>query len=183
MKHETEKSRMNSAERSELAKLVRLRSRVARNEVMASIVMRLAQFEAQVATKYDKYDEHWAELTREADEKIKQLDGELAKRCEALGIPARFRPELDVCWYSRGENAAKERRAELRRVAESRLEAQALRAKADIDRREVDLITQIVQEGLDSEHAKAFLETMPTVSELMPELMLNTVEETLMITD
>jgi hypothetical protein len=179
MRNELEKPRMTVAERSELAKLVRLRSKVAKNEVMATIAVRLAQFEAQVATRYDKFDEHWAALSLEADKKIEQLDGELAKRCEALGIPARFRPQLEVSWYHRGENASKERRAELRRVAESKLQAQAMRAKADIERREVDLITQIVQEGLDSERAKAFLDAMPTVNQLMPELALNAVEKIL----
>jgi hypothetical protein len=177
MKLTTKSQRMSSAERSELAKLVRLRSRVARNEVMASIGTKLAHFEAQLAATYDKYDEHWAELSKEADAKVKQLDAELAKRCRELGIPDRFRPELDVRWYRRGENATKERRAELIRVAKSELESQALRAKSLIERKEVELIGKIVEEGMDSENAKAFLEAMPTVDQLMPELTLSKIEK------
>jgi hypothetical protein len=51
-----------------------------------------------------------------------------------------------------------------------------LRAKAQIEHTEVDLITKIVQEGLDSASAKEFIENMPTVEQLMPQLSLSTVE-------
>jgi len=177
MKLTTNSKRMSSAERSELAKLVRLRSRVAKNEVMATIGTKMARFESHLAAQYDKYDEHWAELSKEADAKVKQLDAELAKRCQQLGIPDRFRPELDISWYHRGENATKQRREELIRVAKSELEAQALRAKSLIERKEVELIGKIVEEGMDSENAKAFLEAMPTADQLMPELTLSKIEK------
>jgi hypothetical protein len=93
-----------------------------------------------------------------------------------LGIPKRFRPQLEVEWYGRGENMFKERRTELRNVAESQLEARAARAKVTIDHDELNLTTKIVQEGLDSEHAKAFLAALPSVETLMPPVSLPEIE-------
>lgn len=170
-------SRMTVGERSELTKWVRMRSKVRKSDVMARTTTLLARFEAQLASRYDEYDSHWREIAQEAEEKVKQLDSELAKRCQALGIPVQFRPSLELSWYGRGENADKQRRQELRAVAESELEAQATQAKSRIEHDELDLITEIVQEGLGSERAKAFFESLPPVEELVPELTLNAVEK------
>lgn len=175
MKQES-RERMTTGERAELAKLARLRARVARNDVDARIAVCLANFEAQIAAVYSKYDEHWAELTTEAEAIVKRVDAELAKRCRELGIPERFRPEFDLSWYRRGENATKDRRAELRLVAKSRLDAQARHAKVEIDRVEADIIGKIVEESLTSASAKALLQNMPTAERLMPELSLDDVE-------
>lgn len=175
MKQESQE-RMTTGERAELAKLARLRAKVAKNDVDARIAVCLANFEAQVAAVYSQYDAHWEELTAEAEAVVKRCDAELAKRCKELGIPERFRPEFHLSWHHRGENASKERRAELRRVAESRLDAQADRAKVEVERCEADIIGKIVEEGLTTASAKALLANMPTTERLMPELSLGDIE-------
>ena len=123
------------------------------------------------------YDEHWAEVSREAEEKIKKLDTEIAKRCRALGIPEAFRPQLSVDWYGRGENATKERRRELRVAAVSELQARAQKAKCVIDQAEAEVLTQLTAQGLTTEAARTFLETMPSVEKLMPKLQLADLEK------
>lgn len=168
--------RMTAAERSELAKLARLRAKVAKNDVEARIAVCLANFEAQVAAVYSEHDKHWAELTEEAEAAVKRFDVELAQRCRELGIPERFRPRLELGWYGRGENGCQKRRAELRLVAESRLDAQARRAKVEIERAEADIIGKIVEASVTSAKAKALLENMPSAQHLMPELSLGDVE-------
>ena len=92
-------------------------------------------------------------------------------------MPESFRPELRVSWYSRGENADKERRTELRNVAESELEARAQRAKCAIERAEAELLIQITADGLTTKAARAFLEALPTVDQLMPNLQLSDLEK------
>jgi hypothetical protein len=169
--------RMSVAERVELGKVVRLNAKIAKNDVMASIAVQLANVEQQLAAEYSKLDAHWAELTKEADEKVSKVDAELARRCRELGVPETFRPELRLSWYRRGDNASKERRAELRRVAESTLEARAQQAKVVIERREAQILTQLTSEGLTTEGARAFLQGMPSIDELMPKLQLTDLEE------
>jgi hypothetical protein len=177
MKDELETPRMSVAERLELAKQVRLRAKVAKNDVNANIAQQLANVEAQLAARYDENHGKWADLTRHAKEAVKKADEELAKRCREMGIPEAFRPKLNLSWYGRGENGDKERRAELRNVAESELEAQAQKAKVAIEKIEVDQLTQITAEGLTSEAARQFLLSMPTVSQLMPHLQLEDLEK------
>lgn len=176
-----DEERMSTGERVELAKLARLRARVAKNDVEARIATCFAHFEAQLAAKYSEYDQNWATLTAEAEERMKRLDTELARRCQQLGIPEAFRPRLSVGWYGRGENASKERRVELRRVAQSSLEAQSRRAKLEIERAEAEIIGKIVEASLASSAAKALLENLPAVTQLIPELSLHDMEAKLVM--
>src|SRR5262249_33041201 len=73
-------------------------------------------------------------------------------------------------WYARGENASKERRAELRKVAEATVAAKVAEAKVEIDRVAAQQMTQITQGGLTSEEAQAFIKEMPKPEELLPPL-------------
>jgi hypothetical protein len=94
-----------------------------------------------------------------------------------LGIPEAFRPRIGgVSWIQRGENAVAGRRTELRRVARSRIDALTAAAKVEIERRSVDVQTTLISGGLESEEAKAFLETMPTPEQLMPPVALTEIE-------
>lgn len=176
MEQQKPQERMTRTERAELAKVARLRAKVAKSDVDARIAVCLANFEAQLAAVYGEYDKHWSELTMEAEAAVKRFDDELAERCRELGIPERFRPRLELGWYKRGENGSKDRRIELRLVAETRLDAQARRAKVEIERAEADVIGKIVRESLTSTTAKGLLESMPSVTHLMPELSLGDVE-------
>jgi hypothetical protein len=177
MSNEMDKPGMSTAERLELSKVVRLRAKVAKNDVMASIAQQLANVEKQLAARYSGNEVKWAELKKDAEKTVMRADAELAKRCREMGIPESFRPELRVNWYSRGENADKERRTELRNVAESELEARAQRAKCAIERAEAELLTQITADGLTTKAARTFLEALPTVDQLMPNLQLSDLEK------
>lgn len=175
MKQESQE-RMTTAERTELARLARLRAKVAKSEVDARVATCLTKFDAQLAASYSRYDKHWATLTAEAEAAVERADAELAKRCRELGIPEAFRPSLDLSWYGRGENGDKDRRAELRRVAQHLLDLQARRGKLEIERKEAQIIGNIVEAGLTSADAKALLGNLPSVQQLVPELALAEVE-------
>ena len=75
-----------------------------------------------------------------------------------------------MAWYRRGENAASQRRTELRRVAKTEIDALEARAKTEIERVSVEQQTALISDGLTSEAAQAFLEQMPTAENLMPVL-------------
>lgn len=72
-----------------------------------------------------------------------------------------------VSWYGRGENASALRRGELRAVAKTRIDADARAAKVAIERSSVEMQTELVAGGLESEAARAFLPSMPTTEALM----------------
>jgi hypothetical protein len=92
----------------------------------------------------------------------------IAAQCVKLGIPARFAPRLDCSWYSRGENASKERRAELRKMAETRIAAIEQAAIVQIGMATVQAQTEVAAGGMTSEAARAFFNKLPPIEALMP---------------
>jgi hypothetical protein len=116
-------SEITKQDRNELAQVVRLRCKVARNGIEARKAELLADFDQQLATIYEFDDERWARITRAAREGVDAADEKLRAVCDEVGIPTEFRPRLQAAWYGRGENALAQRRVELRRAAVSRLDA------------------------------------------------------------
>jgi hypothetical protein len=78
-------------------------------------------------------------------------------------------------WYGGGENASRERRVELRKVAMTRIEAIGTRARAEINRASAEMQTELLTIGMSSE-AKALLDRMPSASALMPPLVVEEIE-------
>jgi hypothetical protein len=62
------------------------------------------------------------------------------------------------------------RRAELRRLAKSRIEAMEKDAIVKIERLSLDAQTEVIAHGLESDAAKAFLGNMAPVDTLMPAI-------------
>ncbi len=164
-------SKMTRAERDDLIQILKGRRRVAKHAVDQRAAELLADFEQQLATEYKIDATAWKDLTTAANLAVKAADHELARRCRELGIPEHFRPGLSLSWYNRGENADRQRRVELRRVAETRIAALAKAALTAIETKALDGQERLVQGALESAEAQAFMASMPTVEMLMPSSM------------
>ena len=161
---------MSKAERDELAKLAKRRERTAKAGIEHRAAELAADVEAQLAATYASNDETWAELTAEAKRLVDDLDARIAERCRELGVREEFRPGLSLGWYGRGQNGDAQRRVELRKVAQTRIAAEAKRAKYEIEVRTTDVLTGLAAGALHSSEAQAFLASIPTADELMPHL-------------
>jgi hypothetical protein len=161
---------MTAAERTELGKLARLNAKVAKDDAEARGKRLLADAEAKLAAVYKREDEAWADITEAAEKAVEEANACIDALCQERGIPPEFRPELHTGWYDRGENMFRERRAELRKVAQSEVEARVRQAKVQIDRVLAEQMNHITQAGLTSEEARAFIGTMPTPEQLLPTL-------------
>jgi hypothetical protein len=159
-----------AAERLELAKLVRLNARVAKDDVQARGQWLLADAEAKLAAVFQADDAAWADVTAAAEKHVAEADAVLAALCRERGIPEEFRPSLHLSWYGRGENAMATRRAELRKVAQRQVEALVKQAQVEIARQEAAQLTEITKAGVTSSEARAFLGSMPKPEELLPPL-------------
>ncbi len=168
---------MTKADRAELAKLWKAKIRVAKAGVEQRKAEQLAHAEAQLAARYEFDDAAWADVTAVAKQAVEEADAAIAERCEKLGIPERFRPEIRLAWYGRGENAIAERRAELRKVAQTHIEADIRQAKHVLAATEVEGLTQLAVGGLESDEAREFLASMPTPEALMPPLDMMELEQ------
>jgi len=170
-------SLMTKSERADLARLARMREKAAKGQVEQRAAELLADATAKLSAIYRVDDAAWADVTAAAKAAAVEADREVAKRCEALGIPPEFRPSLSLAWYGRGQNAMAERRQELRATARSRIEAEAKRARAAIEAASLEIQTQILSDGLTSEAARGFLESMPSPAELMPAVDIQSLDE------
>lgn len=161
---------MTKGDREELKSLARQQARVEKAGVEERKAAVLAHAEAQLSATYNATAEDWAHLTTAAEQAVKAADAQIAEICRQRGIPESFRPGLHLAWYSRGENAEKARRAELRKLAERRVDAEARAAKLAIDRASLEILTQLATAALTTEAARSFLAGMPSLPQLMPEL-------------
>lgn len=168
---------MTKGERDQLLQLVKKRERVMRVKAQERSALLLAEFDAQSAKihHWDE-DEVWKRVHAEAERAIELAQVEIAARCKDLGIPAEFAPGLNMYWHGRGHNAVADRRAELRRAAKSRIEAIEKEAVSKIEGLSLEAQTQIIAHGLESEAAKAFLDTMPKLESLMPPVQVSEIQ-------
>jgi len=161
---------LTKSERQELTGLLRRREKVAKSDARQRSAELLAEFEEKLATLLKPTDDAWADVVALATQAMEDANALIAERCRERGIPEDWHPGLMTGWRPRGENAMKERRDELRKVAVSRVEALERAAVAAIERRSVEAETALVSAGLRSSDARALLGAMPSVDELMPSL-------------
>jgi hypothetical protein len=172
-------SAISRSERGDLLQIARLRIKVAKAAAAQRSAELLAEFERHLAAEYSfDQDDTWREAMRRAKEAVAEASKVVAARCAELGIPARFAPDLCCNWYLRGENGSKSRRAELRKVATTRIAASERAAIAEIERQGAEIQTQLISVGM-SEEAQRLLEALPSVEALMPSLPVSEVEAAL----
>ena len=162
---------MTKGEREDLQRLVRQREKVLKSAAKQRSSELLADFENQLGAEYHyDQDEVWEEATRIAKQEVAKASAKVAAREAQLGIPENFAPDISFSWHRRGENAIKERRIELRKMATTRIAAMEAKAIVDIELASVEAQTRIASSGLTSEAARSFLDSLPKLESLMPEL-------------
>lgn len=168
---------MTKGERQELGSLIRKREKVMKAEAEKRSAALLADYDAQSAKIYHwDNDEIWKQAHDEAEKAVEAARRSIAERCQQIGIPAEFAPDLQLYWSGRGHNALAQRRQELRQAAKSRIAAMERDALAQIERLSLQAQTEIVASGLQSEAAQNFLKTMPTMDALMPPVAIDEIE-------
>ena len=165
---------MNKGEREHLIRLARSRARLAKAEAAEREKILLAEVRDLMTREYQARDELWAEAVKIAEEAARKANDLIVARCLDLGIPADQAPSLGLSWQARRAGFEdKSRRAELWKVAQSRLTALTTAAKTSIDRASLETETALISSALESEDAQAFLAQMPSAAELMPSLGLD----------
>jgi hypothetical protein len=164
-------ARMTKGEQSDLLKLIRSRERLAKTMADERKAELVADLEKQLGTIFHYDDDAvWKAAQEKAKEIVTDAQAEIAARCRELGIPPEFAPGLDFCWYGRNQNACRHRRADLRKMGQTKIEALARKARTEIEKRSVQAQQEVITHGLESEVAKSFLESMGSVDALMPPI-------------
>jgi hypothetical protein len=163
---------MTRDERENLQRLVRQREKVMKSAAKQRSAELLADFENQMGQEYSfDQDEVWEQATRAAEAVIAKAQAQVQARCRELKIPDRFAPSLSLQWRHRGYgNLLEERRRELRRMAQTRIEAIEQKAVVQIEMACLKAQEQLALAGITSDAARAFVEQLPSVETLMPQL-------------
>jgi len=162
---------MTKHEREDLQRLVRQREKVLKSAAKQRSAELIADFENQMGQEFSfDQDEVWERATKIAQAALAKANEQIAARCHEIGIPKRFAPGLDLSWYGRRENATKQRRDELRKMAETRIQAIERKAVTEIELSCLAAQEQIALSGLTTEAARQFVEALPKIEALMPRL-------------
>jgi hypothetical protein len=163
---------MSRSEREDLQRLIRQRERVLRSAAKQRSAELIADFENQMGQEFSfDQDEVWEKAEKIAEAEVAKANKQIAARCRELGIPKRFSPSLDLFWNARGhDNVLGSRRTELRRMAQTRVEAIERKAITDIEMSCLEAQTAVAVAGLTSDAARGFIEKLPKIEILMPHL-------------
>jgi hypothetical protein len=163
---------MTRSEREDLQRLVRQRQKVLKSAAKQRSAELLADFENQMGSEYSfDQDEVWAKATESAEREVKKAQAQVAARCRELGIPDRFAPNLSLRWRHQGyDNQIPGRKAELRRMAQTQIEAIESKAVTEIELSCLKAQEEIAVAGLTSDAARQFIDALPSVEKLMPAL-------------
>jgi hypothetical protein len=165
---------MTKADRDQLIRLVKARARQAKAEAETREKVLLAELEDQITAEYSRRDELWAEAEAIAEEAAAKANDLIVAACADLGIPASQAPRLELGWRRRSSSLSDpSRRAELRKLAQTRLAALTRTAKTMIDGKALEAETALLVGGLETDEARELAAAMPTAEQLMPALGLD----------
>jgi hypothetical protein len=168
---------MTKTEREELKRLARERARVAKGDAKRRTADLKAIFEQELITLYDyNRDEVWKSAVAEAKAACEKAQEIVSQRCEELGIPPGFAPRIQFEWQRSGPYAIEYELSDLRRAAYKRIDAMERQAIHEIDRKALEIQTELVAAGLTSDRAIGFLMSMPSAADLMPAVDMSELE-------
>ena len=165
--------KMTRAERDDLFKANRLRTKQAEREAERQEKILDAEVIDLMTTEFEARDALWAKFVEVGKEVVDKANAEIRAICADMGIPPKFAPGLSVSWMARSpEFGLKTRRDELQKLAQARLAARTKDIKAEINAQATDREVQLIAGSLTSAEAHAQLASMPSVADLMPEVTL-----------
>jgi hypothetical protein len=165
---------MTEAERRNLIQLSKLRAKQAAQHVETQEAVHLAAIEDQLTAEFDRQDTLWAEATILAEEAMAKANAHIREQCASLGIPAADAPQLHSLWSPRSPRyALRSDRADLRKLALTRLSALTKMAKTQISEQQLDIETKLRADALESANATAAFDAMTSVAEMLPAVGLD----------
>ena len=169
-----QRRRPTRADRDALLKYDRSRTRARKEDAEAYGALLVARFEEQLAKEFSFNSDAWKAAHADANEAAQRT---IAERCadtrhSEVGA-ARAQPLLAQTGRERLEG----RRAELRKVAQSRADALLKAAMARIARDSIEFQGQLLAGTLNTAAAKALLDGLPAVESLMTPLDLETSQQ------
>lgn len=171
---------ITKAERTELRSLVRRRFKLLHAEVDQRVTELQAELERGISERYAAADKAWGDAVGLVHEAVKEANRAAndVMRAAVPDWPTGHDKELVGCYEQNLRQPTKDR-ADLRYQGQRRISAQAQAARLRLDQQEAELLTRLAMGALESDAAREFLTSIPTVSELVPAVRLRELEQSL----
>lgn len=167
--------------RRELRAVVRQQMKVLRTEVKQRQAELVAEAETRLAEKYRDEDKRADELgwkvAQLAGEANRQLE-DVLREYEELADGGRWARSYRSRFETPHVYRKSEDRSQLRQALIAGVEAQVRQALLALDRQEANLLRDLAVDALETSAARAFLDRIPTVAELVPSRRLREIEAT-----
>lgn len=169
---------ITKGERQELRSIVRQQFKVLRAEVEQRRAELLSSIEDEITEKYKEKDQQWSVIQHEIHEACMEANRRINDALYNGGYQVKGGSER--MWVTTPPISQPQAdRMELRRHATVRITAQVKAALLKLDRDEADLLRNLAVGALESDEARAFLQAIPSVSELVPVARLHELEASL----
>jgi hypothetical protein len=168
---------MTPGERRTLSTVVRQRMKVLRADVKLRRLELVAEAEKRLVERYADHDKLVADVGWRIGQIMDQANKDLRaliERVNADNPEAGLRISRD--FVAPNVRHSQEDRSQLHRALIAGIDAQVEAANLDLDRREADLLQTLALESLETDAAKAFLQSIPSVAELVPSARLREIE-------
>lgn len=168
---------MNKTERDELRRLIRARFKVLRSDVEQRKAELLVELDQEIAARFADHDKQWRDaafviekIRLEANGQVNDVYRDLIGKDE-YGT-AQDHNLVSIRHIAQPHN----HRGTIRQRGITQIEARCKTALLELERREVELLTDLATSALESTEAKQFMGRIPTVSELVPRARLQEIE-------
>jgi hypothetical protein len=171
--------RMKQSEIKHVSQALRARVKAARATIVALGPKLKATFEAEVTRRYPaKGDPVWQDAMKKLDRATEEQRARVADRCEELGIPHRFRPDISGPHWSDWHDCQgyKGLRAELCRVAYLQTDDMLKTRLAEMERDSADIQFEIASNGCVTDAAKTFMARLPSIDAMIPAITIDQVQ-------
>lgn len=164
-------------ERRELRSVVRGQFKVLRAEVKRRQQEMVSEVETELLNHYRDEDRAIAQ----AQEKAQEIIREASRQLVALGRELQMEfPDLRVSaghsFGRLGFDASNPNKAQLHRALMAKIPETVGDAQLTLDRQENDLLRSLSEGALETSEARGFLNSIPTVGQLVPRIRLQEIE-------
>jgi hypothetical protein len=164
--------RLTKSEIDYLLRALRANVKAAKSAVVGLEAKLRAEFEEELNRRYPLgADPVWQKAFDALMHQYEKSQAQVDRRCDELNLPRRFRPAIMMpSWHYGGAPMKKELRAELRRVAYAQIKLLVQERVEEQERESARIQLEIMAEGCVTPTAKAFLDSLPKVDQLIKPL-------------
>lgn len=168
---------MNKTERDELRRLIRARFKVLRSDVEQRKAELITELDQEIAARFADVDKRWKDAMFVIEKIRLEANGQINQVYRDLIGKDEYGTAMDHNLVTiRHIGQPHNNRGHMRNVGIQRIEARCKAALLELERREVELLSDLATSALESTEARTFMGRIPTVTDLVPAARLREIE-------